>query len=784
MRLTYDTSIASCRSSSANGAEWGYGYDDHDDLVARIDPDGLGEGWEWDDGRRVVAETDRRRHHVAHRVRDLGKSPVRVVGPDGSVTSPVLDALDLPASITDADGVTRFHEWDSDGQPVAMIDALGGRSGFVYDGVAGSFTSSPRGGGDRARPRPGGRLVAGALAEVTTYRGPPPGGSTGARSPVTSRGRRCSVRTARSWRSPTPSARRCDSGTTRRQRHCRHRSGRRGVRNRFDDVGRHVSAIEPTGGPSQGLRRARSAGGFTDPRGEWHRRVDAGRIRTVCSIAPDEAVTTLTLPPAARSDRTGPDGRTWSTEVDDAAAHRGGSPSGARGALGYTLAGRIAMASQSGRAHGALRVRRVGRLVAIHRHHGNVRMIARDQRGRLVAVNDSAGTAGVEWDVGFRLRQHRRPARRRTRDSGGRRSAPSPTGGTDRVRVGRRVCWRRRPIPPGWRPASSTTSWRVAPDRARRADIDVELGQRVGWPAPRPIRRGPLVLRDLRVAITAVRPRRRRPGTASSTPSVASSPDGTDGVEHASTDTTSPGGWRRRRPHRGGLEHHVPRDDDDHIRRGGAGRYDDDHSRRRRVGDRHASRKAASARCSTAAPAAASSPFVTVLCRAGRRCPAATASSDRAGALRSAPTGRCTATTQPVASPRSCRRHRPTQFVYGDDGLVVGETVPGTRRFAYDEVGRIARSRSTASGRRRSNTTKPAVAGGGPIRRHRRHVPAGDGRPAECRDRRRRWRHHRDRRRLDRSDAVVATDVLRLRRGRPAARPDRRPMVQRVGDLT
>ena len=58
---------------------------------------------------------------------------VRIVDRIGAVTTEGRDALDRPVAITDPDGVTIRLEYDPDGQILASVDALGGRTTFEYD---------------------------------------------------------------------------------------------------------------------------------------------------------------------------------------------------------------------------------------------------------------------------------------------------------------------------------------------------------------------------------------------------------------------------------------------------------------------------------------------------------------------------------------------------------------------------------------------------------------------------------------------------------------------------
>ena len=160
MQLDYDEGRRVVQVVERDGATWRYRYDG-DDLVERVDPDGLSQRWAWDDRHRArgerrpqPAQSTRYEYDTEHR------APRRVVGPDGSVVVQTLDERGLPVEIVDADGVVTALRWDRDGQLQATIDAFGEATDVRLRPPRAAARHDPAVGcADGARPRRTGRLV-------------------------------------------------------------------------------------------------------------------------------------------------------------------------------------------------------------------------------------------------------------------------------------------------------------------------------------------------------------------------------------------------------------------------------------------------------------------------------------------------------------------------------------------------------------------------------------------------------------------------------------------------
>ncbi len=114
MRLAYNDDRRVVQVVERDGAMWRYRYVG-DDLVARVDPDGLSQEWVWDDRHRLIEDRDRTGAVTRFEYGTDDMAPTRVIGPDGAVVSQSLDERGLPREIVDADGVATRFRWDGDG---------------------------------------------------------------------------------------------------------------------------------------------------------------------------------------------------------------------------------------------------------------------------------------------------------------------------------------------------------------------------------------------------------------------------------------------------------------------------------------------------------------------------------------------------------------------------------------------------------------------------------------------------------------------------------------------
>ena len=105
MRLDYDEARRVVQVVERDGATWRYRYDG-DDLVERVDPDGLSQRWAWDEPHRLRrVGRPQPGPSPATSTTPTHRAPTRVVGPDGAVVAQTLDERGLPLEIVDADGV-------------------------------------------------------------------------------------------------------------------------------------------------------------------------------------------------------------------------------------------------------------------------------------------------------------------------------------------------------------------------------------------------------------------------------------------------------------------------------------------------------------------------------------------------------------------------------------------------------------------------------------------------------------------------------------------------------
>lgn len=438
MRITYDHDDRAVRVVERDGATWQHEFDPVTGrLVGRTDPDGLEARWTWDEHGRVRTRTDRAGHTISYDYAGDGDAalttPVRIAGPDGAVTRIEVDArLDRPLVVTDPDGVTMRYEYDGDGQLVAAVDALGGRTELGYDEagrlarrldplgsvtrlthVDGRLVAYERGGDTGTFDySPAGRVTAVSTSQETARltlgeHGAPVAVTDADGNTVTLSydeiGNISAVTTA--------------DGETFHQFH--------------DEVGRLVGTADPTGATAHRHHdRAGRMVEFVDAEGRpWRRDVDPWG-RTVRAVGPDGATTAYTYHPTGEVATVAlPDGRVWACEVDHGGRVTGvTAPDGSTARAWYSPAGRLV-----GRRTAAGRTVRVeydpaGRPAAVTDAAGRRTTLERDAAGHVTTlVVEAPGGADsarheFECDPAGRVVAHRRGDRvdRYAYDSGGR----------------------------------------------------------------------------------------------------------------------------------------------------------------------------------------------------------------------------------------------------------------------------------------------------------------------------------------------------------------------------
>lgn len=412
MHLAYDDERRIVRVTERDGATVRYRYD-ADDLIERVDPDGLSQQWEWDHLHRLVADHDRTGATTRFEYDTAHMAPSRVIGPDGAVASQLLDERGLPTEIVDPDGVVTTMRWDRDGQLVATVDAFGAATVFDYDDHGLLRRLAPPSGAATVMEYDRGRLVRTERGEgVWEYRytaagrvcgGAEPGGvgwsatfgPHGALETFTD----AAASTAAFGYDAIGNVTEVTAPDGAVYRHI------------YDEVGRMVAAVDATGATTGKSydRRGRLIE-LTDPRGQtWRRSLDV-LGRTMSSTAPDGAVTEWAYHPDGQvTSVTAPDGRVWRTEYDVMGRPVAEiDPAGGRSAIEYSAAGRVrSRTTPAGRREG-FEYDAAGRLATVVGTDGVRRELSRDAAGRIAIVvyDGDSGTArqiGYRWDDDYRL---------------------------------------------------------------------------------------------------------------------------------------------------------------------------------------------------------------------------------------------------------------------------------------------------------------------------------------------------------------------------------------------
>lgn len=415
MRITYDDADRAVRVVAKSGAEWRYDFDtDTGDLLRRHDPDGLSQAWTWDHLGRVLTDTDRTGATTSFEYADEHRTPVRIVGPDGSVATAELDEAGQPVTVTDPDGIERSLRWDRDGQLVEVSNAIGATTRFEYD-ETGSMTriidpagvetvldyerdrlSSTRRGDvettylHTAAGRINGGTEPGDLSWSATF------GDHGALATITD-AMGSTVRFDYDELGDIISVVAPDGGL---------------YRHEYDSVGRLIAAVDPSGAT---VRKGYDVEGrvieLTDPQGGVMRRTLDALGRTVESVAPDGARTRWTYHPNGEiATVTGPDGRTWRTEIDVYGRTVAVvDPTGARATRTYSPAGRLLARTSPGGRSETFDYDAAGRLVATTGIDGVRRSMTLDARGNVTSIDrtDAADRIEFEWDEQRRMAGYR-----------------------------------------------------------------------------------------------------------------------------------------------------------------------------------------------------------------------------------------------------------------------------------------------------------------------------------------------------------------------------------------
>jgi RHS repeat-associated protein len=109
-----------------------YLYDDQNQLVQTVYPDGTSTGSQYDAAGRETATTDQLGRAITYRYDALGRL-VQTTLPDGTTTKTTYDAAGRQTSTTDALDNNTTYEYDPDGHAIAMVDALGNTTTSTFD---------------------------------------------------------------------------------------------------------------------------------------------------------------------------------------------------------------------------------------------------------------------------------------------------------------------------------------------------------------------------------------------------------------------------------------------------------------------------------------------------------------------------------------------------------------------------------------------------------------------------------------------------------------------------
>ena len=395
MRITYDDADRAVKVVAKSGAAWGYDFDaDTGDLLRRRDPDGLSQSWEWDELGRVVTDTGRDGSVTTFEYQGTHRNPVRIVGPLGAVSTTELNEVGLAISVTDADGVVTRLSWDTDGQLVGILDAVGSSTSFGFDRsgllrsvsdpaqletrldyVAGRVSRTERGAAITSYERTAagrirGGIEAGGEGWTATF------GDHGALEAITD-ALGSTVGFEYDVLGNTIAVTAPDGAV---------------YRSEFDLIGRHVASSDPTGATSRlGYDLDGTLVEVVDPDGRVMRRTVDAFGRTLESIAPDGGTTRWTYHPDGEiATVTGPDGRVWTTEVDGAGRVVAVTdPAGGTATRSYSPAGRLlSRTSPAGRTE-RFEYDVAGRCTAVVGADGIRRAMELDERAQVSSIETS-----------------------------------------------------------------------------------------------------------------------------------------------------------------------------------------------------------------------------------------------------------------------------------------------------------------------------------------------------------------------------------------------------------
>ena len=416
MNLHYDDGDRVVRIVSRSGATWRHEFDPvTGDLVARHDPDGLTQRWEWDERRRLATSTDRAGGVTSYAYAGDRHTPSRVTDPEGGVATAEFDDAGFATRITDADGVERRLEWTRDGQVTRVTDALGAVTTSDFDetglltrivdpvGTAAELVYEHhrvvrRTHGDAEwtyRRTAAGRIAGGtepnAMAWTATF------GDHGAVEAMDNPTTGSSARITYDHIGQMATITGADGV---------------GLENRYDEVGRHIETLFADG---TAIRKRYDVEGnlieFVDPDGRSTTRTVDDFGRTATSTAPDGAVTTWTYHPNGEVASVElADGRTWVSELDGCGRTVAVTdPAGGRSEREFSSAGRLlSRTSPAGRVE-RFEYDAAGRCSATVGVDGQRRVLDVDPRGRVVGVSagdDPAQRIGIDWDAHHRVVGH------------------------------------------------------------------------------------------------------------------------------------------------------------------------------------------------------------------------------------------------------------------------------------------------------------------------------------------------------------------------------------------
>lgn len=130
--FTYNADGLIIQDTDPLGNIWRQEFDADGNVTRRIDSLGHASEWTYDDQGRRLTFKNPLGDTETYAYQGTNPQPIRTTSPSGRVTEITYDARQNPLTVKDpAGGVTRF-EWNSTGDLVATIDAMGNRSEMTY----------------------------------------------------------------------------------------------------------------------------------------------------------------------------------------------------------------------------------------------------------------------------------------------------------------------------------------------------------------------------------------------------------------------------------------------------------------------------------------------------------------------------------------------------------------------------------------------------------------------------------------------------------------------------